>query len=260
MLLSAEEMVLDTAIDMNDPCWDLLPDTAAADCCADTTEEASSTDGGWGLEPLCLDSEAAAPIVPTAMMISPVFSFDSPEPLSHSRKRPRPQDDEEEEGLRARPRVVSFGPSNRVRLIADSSSSSSSSSAPLAAKSCAPADDDGSEPIKQNDGPSHVSLLLSVLIYAYFGSSVTTIEQLLAALGPARALEVCESGADVSALCNALADKLEKAAAAGATVGVLPSNVRLGAAHQPGVKQLAEWLQPQPVVVAAAAAPVSTSQ
>lgn len=217
-------------IDMEDPGWDLLPTTDAF-----SFDEPAAAE--LDLMPAAEDQQPCAPSA-----LAPVFSCVSPSPDAEGTpscdfpatigmKRTRTQD--ESRPVEKRPRVR-FGTVARVRhLITETAGTVERHGTATTADDCVP--------IKQHDGPSRVSVLLSALLIARFGQRVSSIGQLLHLLRRDLAFEVLELGLEVYEGAMRVAEKLE----ADGCVGMLPSHVRLTAAHKPGVQQLVAWLQPQ---------------
>jgi len=130
---------------------------------------------------------------------------------------------------------VSFGTSNRVRTIP----------AVAYGKEIAfafgvpPPDTDAC--LKENDGPSRSSAMMDLLLRAYFEHGATTTEYMQHVLGAENCAAITSCASELAGLCTHLADQIE-AAPAGGQVGVLPSNSKLGAAHAPGIRTLAQWM------------------
>jgi len=233
-----DETLLPTTMGMGieDPGWDLLPDICTHADTADASE--------LHLNPT-IDQHSTDHSKP----LSPVFSCKSPTPPhaaqvtnsspSSGKKRPRARDiprGSDQKRSRAR-----FGTVAHVRRLTVGMGT--------LGRAGATASDDY-EPMKQHDGPSRVSVLISALLVAFFGKGCCSVEQLLRSLGAETALEICEWGQELFERCRSLAERLK----AGGCVGILPSNVRLTAVHSPGVQQLATWLQPQSSMSAEAVA------
>jgi len=95
--------------------------------------------------------------------------------------------------------------------------------------------------LKQNDGPSRSSAMMDLLLRAYFEHGATTTEYLQHVLGPENCAAIGACASELAGLCTQLADQIESAPEGG-LVGVLPSNSKLGVAHAPGVRTLAQWM------------------
>jgi len=130
---------------------------------------------------------------------------------------------------------VSFGTVNRVRTIPAVAHGQEIAFA----FGVPPPDMD--EQLKEHDGPNHSSALMDLLLRAYFERGATTTEYLQHILGAERCLAVSANAPELAELCTLLADQIESGPEGG-TVGVLPSNSKLGAAHVPGVRTLAQWM------------------
>ena len=190
-------------------------------------------DGAAGGEALMVPWES-----PTADDIdSPsVFRCDSPDLLSPASTKqaaataaqPQPQHQQQ-------PRRVQFGASNRVRTIP---AVVSGVAIPFAFGVPPP---DTDVWLKENDGPSRSSAMVDLLLRAYFEHGATSSEYMQHVLGAENCAEIAGSAAEIAGLCWQLAEKIDRVPEGGA-VGVLPSNTRLGAAHAPGVRMLAQWM------------------
>lgn len=224
-------MNIDIDIDMVDPGWDLLPCTDT-----DASDEAADSNGIGTLV------ERVVPIFST--LSSPVFSCGSPALAGEAGSMHRSPGDAGTKrarehtfpyAVKKRPRVRFGAVAQERRLVAETGAATTERGITTTT--------DIYVPLKQHDGPSRISLLISALLITFFGNgaSVTSVEQLLRSLRPEHALEICERGDEVYDVCSMLVDRLE----AGGCVGLLPSNVRLTAVHRPGVLQLAAWLRPQ---------------
>lgn len=98
--------------------------------------------------------------------------------------------------------------------------------------------------MKRNDGPSHSSIQIDRLVRAMFEHRTTTVERLQAVLGPQACAEVQAAAPEIAGRLYSLAECLAQLTpeVGRAHIGLLPSNVRLGARHAPGIRQLARWL------------------
>jgi len=130
---------------------------------------------------------------------------------------------------------VSFGTSNRVRTIP----AVAHGKEVAFAFGVPPADTDTC--LKENDGPSRSSAMMDLLLRAYFEHGATTTEYMQHVLGAENCAAITACASELAGICTHLADQIE-AAPAGGHVGVLPSNSKLGAAHAPGIRTLAQWM------------------
>merc|ERR1711871_894238 len=130
---------------------------------------------------------------------------------------------------------VSFGAVNRVRTIPAVAHGQEIAFA----FGVPPPDMDVS--LKQNDGPSRSSAMMDLLLRAYFEHGATTTEYLQHVPGAENCEAVSGCAPDLAGLCTQLADQIESGPEGG-QVGVLPSNSKLGAAHVPGLRTLAQWM------------------
>jgi len=183
--------------------------------------------------------EPWTPTVPTKQeMDSPgVFRCDSPDMLSPAASKEAAtkvsaQTPAEAQKYRKR---VSFGVSNRVRTIPAVAHGKE-----IAFAFGVPPPDTDTR-LKENDGPSRSSAMMDLLLRAYFEHGATTTEYMQHVLGAENCAAITACASELAGLCTHLADQIE-AAPAGGQVGVLPSNCKLGAAHAPGLRTLAQWM------------------
>jgi len=163
-----------------------------------------------------------------------VFRCDSPDPLSPQSGQKKALTDALAQPPQPRKRV-SFGAVNRVRTIPAVAHGQEIAFA----FGVPPPDRD--EQLKENDGPSRSSALMDLLLRAYFEHGATTAEYLQHVLGAENCVAISANARELAGLCTLLADQIESAPDGG-SVGVLPSNSKLGAAHVPGVRTLAQWM------------------
>lgn len=166
-----------------------------------------------------------------------VFRCDSPGMLSPSTSATAPskstaQAPAQPHKLRKR---VTFGACNRVRTIP----AVSNGVEVKFAFGVGPADTD--ECLKTNDGPSRSSAMMDLLLRAYFERGATTTEYMQHVLGADNCAAISAHASELAELCSHLADQIDSMPEGG-VVGVLPSNSRLGAAHVPGIRTLAQWM------------------
>jgi len=167
-----------------------------------------------------------------------VFRCDSPDLLSpmstKSSVQAQAQAQAQQQQQQQRKRV-SFGAFNRVRTIPAVAHGQEIAFA----FGVPPPDMDAC--LKENDGPSHSSAMMDLLLRAYFEHGATTTEYFQHVLGAENCAAVSACATELAGLCTQLADQIESGPE-GSTVGVLPSNSKLGAAHVPGVRTLAQWM------------------
>jgi len=179
-----------------------------------------------------------APTVPTKQeMDSPgVFRCDSPDMVSPAGKDAATKLSAQTPAeAQKKCKRVSFGASNRVRTIPAVAHGKEIAFA----FGVPPPDTDTC--LKENDGPSRSSAMMDLLLRAYFEHGATTTEYMQHVLGAENCAAITACASELAGLCTHLADQIE-AAPTGGQVGVLPSNSKLGAAHAPGIRTLAQWM------------------